>query len=265
MVPSSSTPRLPSLQQPEGCTFLSVTFFHHTTHWLRVSFHQLSVYHPSSINSNSNSNSTATMLRRAPTSISLSNRDVREHLENIDRKKRQDRESVQPKQGHRVPSAQPACELTDSLAKQLEKNAQNEVTVYEYGKVNQQRALRGGAPPFVFPRELAEEGSREESPFSDLDPDRLQLGGLLTIDQCTDSETEDNIDPVDPANFLGHLGGPPVIRHEDSSRQSSQTPRNTFDYGGFVEVNADQSSSFGKLMAKLETFSSSPNLHTHPP
>jgi hypothetical protein len=200
------------------------------------------------------------MLRRAPTSISLSSRDVKEHLEHLERKKCQDRENVQQKQGHRVPSVQLTCELTDSLAEQLDKNGQNEVTVYEYGKVNQQRARRGGTPPFVFPRELTEEDSREESPLSDPDLDLLQLGGLLSIDPCTDSEIKDSLDPIDPADSLGYLRDPPVIGHEDFTQQSSQTSRNTFDYGGFVEVNSDQTSSFRKLIAKLEAFSSSSNL-----
>jgi hypothetical protein len=177
------------------------------------------------------------MLRRAPTSISLSNRDIKEHFEHIDRKKIQGRETVQPNQGRRVPSAQPACELTDLLVEQLKKNAPNEVTVCEYGRLNQQRALQGGA-------------SREKSPLSDLDPDHLQLGEVLTIDPCTDSEIEGNVEPIDPADSLGHLEDPLVIRHEDSLQDSSQTTRNTFDYGGFVEVNADQSSSFRKFVAK---------------
>lgn len=195
------------------------------------------------------------MLRRAPTSISLSNRDVKEHFEHFDRRENQDRETVQPKQDHRVPSAQPACELTDLLAKQLKKNAQNEVTVYEYGRLNQQQALQGGAFPFLFPRELAEEDSREESPLSDLDPDRLQLGEVLTIDPCTDSGIEDNVELIDPANSLEHLEDPPVTHHEDSLQDSSQTTRNTFDCGGFVEVNADQSSSFRKFVGEHVGFS----------
>ena len=202
------------------------------------------------------------MLRRAPTYISLSNRDVKEHLEHLDRKKRHDRENAQPKQDHTVPSAQPACELTDSLAEQLDRNAQNKVTIFEYGKVNQQRALRGEAPPFVFPRELAEEVSREEGLLSDLDHDRLELGELLTIDPCTDSEIENSLDPIDPVNSLEHREEPPVTRHEDFSQQSSQTLGNTVDYGGFVEVNADQSSSFSKFVAKLAALPLSSNLLT---
>jgi hypothetical protein len=190
------------------------------------------------------------MLRRAPTSISLSNRDVTEHLDHLEKKKRKDRENIQQKQGRKVLSAQPAYELTDSLADQLERNAQNEVIVYEYGKLNQQRALQRGAPPFPIPPGRAEDSSHE-SPLIDLDHERLGLGELLSIDPCTDSETEDNLDPIDPADSLGHLEEPPLIHHEDSTQSSSQTSRNTFDYGGFVEVNADQSSSFSELVAKL--------------
>lgn len=205
------------------------------------------------------------MLRRVPTSISLSNRDVKEHFERIEQRKRQDRENVQPKQSHRLPSTQSACEPTDTLAEQPAKNAQNEVTVYEYGKVNQQRALRGGASPFVLPRELAEQGSCEESPLSDLDPGRLELGDLLNIDPWTDSEIEDNLDTIDPADSLGQIEERPVIRQEDSSQQSSRTLGNTFDYGVFVDANADQSPSFRELVAKLVAFSLSSNLLTQSP
>jgi hypothetical protein len=194
------------------------------------------------------------MLRRAPTSISLSNRDVIEHLENIERKKWQDRENIQPKQDHKDISAPTAYELTDSLVEQLqknEKNKKNEVTVHEYEKVNQQRAFRGGGPPFRFPQEIEEEGSCDENLTGDLDPDGLELGELLTIDACTNSEFEDNLEPTHPADPLGHLEERPVIRHEDSSQQASHIFRNTFDYGGFVEASADQSSSFRESVAKL--------------
>jgi hypothetical protein len=189
------------------------------------------------------------MLRRAPTSISLSNRDVIEHLENIERKKRQDRENIQTKQDHRDIST--TYELTDSLVEQFQKNKKNEVTGHEYEKVNQQRVFRGGGPPFRFPREIKEEGSCDENLTGDLDPDGLELGELLTIDACADSEIEDNLESTHPADSLGHLEERPVIRHEDSSRQASQIFRNTFDYGGFVEANANQSSSFRESVAKL--------------
>jgi hypothetical protein len=186
------------------------------------------------------------MLRRAPTSISLSNRDVIVHLENIERKKRQDRENIQ--QDHKDIST--AYELADSLVEQFQKNKKNEVTVHEYEKVNQQRAFREGGPPFRFPREIEEEGSCDENLTSDLDPDGLELGELLTIDACTDSEIEDNLESTHPADSLGHLEERPVIHHEDSSRLASQIFRNTFDYGGFVEADADQSSSC-ELVANL--------------
>ncbi len=193
------------------------------------------------------------MLRRAPTSISLSNRDVTEHLENIERKKRPDRENDQPKKGHQVSSAPPTYELTDSLAKQFQKKEKNEVTVYEYGKANQQRALRTGAPPFRFPREIEEEGPWEESQISDIEPEGMHLGELLSRDPCADSEVDYDLNPIDRVDSSEDLEEPPVIRDEDPLQYSSETPRNTYDYGGFVAVNADQLSSFSEFVAKLLT------------
>jgi len=191
------------------------------------------------------------MLRRAPTSISLSNRDVTEHLESIERKKRQNRENIQPNQGRKVSSSLVAHGLTDSVAGQLQKTQKNDDTIYECGDLNQQRALRGRALPFRYPREIGHEGSWDESPTSDVDPNGLQLGELSAIEACTDSENEENRDPIHPAESLGNLEEGPVLHHEESLQQSSRIPRTTFDYGGFVDINADQSSSFRELVARV--------------
>jgi hypothetical protein len=204
-------------------------------------FHLLSIRHPST--------SEATMLRRGPTSISLSNRDVTEHLEHIELQKCHERDKLQSRQSQRLPSGQVTCTPTVSAGDCPQNNERNEVTVYEFGDVNQQRMLRANATfaptPPPGPPGGAEGNSHGEGSLSDFDAAVLATEDQLPLDQCSDSENEENLAPADPVDTSGRFEEPPFIIHEDASRQFST--RHTFDYGGFVESATNASSSFSEL------------------
>lgn len=191
------------------------------------------------------------MLRRAPTAISLSNRDVIEHLEHIERQKLLEEENVQPIQGQKLPSGQRDWARTVSQAEYSHSNEQNEVTVYEFGKVNQQRMLRANASfaPTPPPGPVAdlEGSSRSDSSLGVIDIEFLVPEEALSLEQCTTGENEENLVLSDFVHPSGHQDEkPPFMCHEDSAQPS---PNHTFDYRGFVESTVDQSSYFGNLAA----------------
>jgi Anaphase-promoting complex APC subunit CDC26 len=206
------------------------------------------------------------MLRRTPTAISLSSRDVIEHLEHIDLQKIRERENVQPRQSQRVASMQGASVPTVSLGEYPHNNERNEVTAHEFAKANRQRVLRENATFAPTPPPGPAGGAEGSSP-SDIDVDLLGVDflgpeELPSLEQCSTSEVDDNLVPSDPVDSSGYLEEPPLLRHEDPSEPSS--PKHAFDYGGFVESTADHSSSFGEFVANsCDIFTTLPTNSMH--
>lgn len=190
------------------------------------------------------------MLRRAPTSISLSHRDVREHLEHINLQKLRERENIQPGQGRRLAPVQGGCVPMTLSREHLDSNEKNNVTVYESDKTNQQRGSQGNVTFASYPPDGAEGRAHGDSLLSGAKADLIATEKLPASVICNNSEVDDNIIPADLSDSLEHLEEPRVLRHEDSSVQP-QTSKPRTDYGGLAEGFSGQSSLLGQLVKKF--------------
>lgn len=185
------------------------------------------------------------MLRRAPTSISLSMRDVEEHFEHIRQGKAKDHENNPP--SRRQPSS--SSSSTGLVEFRPERHYH-----YEHSKIGP----RGGpglqntsnVSPFGISFGKAQIGKapEDEERLGTVSPDQLPTvledDGAKT-DLYADSEDEDGFVPITSPGSSGSVEEPPKPRADEYSERSSAGASNDFDYGGFEETTVYASSSFG--------------------
>jgi hypothetical protein len=192
------------------------------------------------------------MLRRAPTAILLSTRDVKEHLDHLEQQKSHRQENAQPKK-HK-PAFFSSFRGRESLACRSispENQRGNHDFTYGSGCVGPDGVMGFGILP---------EG---RSAFS---PSGLSLGNLTLDDEAGDTgliqlspseregSPEKDYEIVHAPIYEDHNGYPPR-RQSDSSESSEEPPQlregeyakqqemDVFDYGGFIETSLDESSS----------------------
>jgi hypothetical protein len=197
------------------------------------------------------------MLRRPPTSISLSNQDVKEHLEHINQQKAQDWENVQPEPSQHLSKLYAPVNYTVSLENPChgDRNQVIAQTANFSQAVHHERGhLREdptSEPESSQTGSLPGSGSHSQRNVADRVlcglPRPLIISNRADAGLYRDTEAEDGNILICLEDSFESPKCPSSSRHQEHSAESPSS-RHTFEYGGFVEISINDSLSLGRLI-----------------
>lgn len=190
------------------------------------------------------------MLRPSPTIISLSKRDVREHLENVRRRAVASRCGDAEQPIHTMFLMQPLCNRQANFTGDARTTSWGHSNFQGTSRYNTGEPIRGqsGILDVSF-RSRSSDGSDTDEFAEIVRP----ISQLLSLDDNEDSGTEDVYQLTglslhdDDASEGVDVGQTLAFRSPQSRQQEAQ--ENTLGYGGFMRRPSRDSSSFGKSLS----------------
>lgn len=201
------------------------------------------------------------MLRRAPTSILLSSRDVSEHLEHIDQQALYDRENLQPRHNQGLSSPNPSIIRLSSTREPAQKNEKGHITIYEQGPSIKYDSYRAEIQPRFrvteSPNGRHQDESTAQQTLSDEISSTQQLfmlensGAVRELRKGSKGEGEEDFIPVNLTESYRFADRCPLVGNQEHDDLSPRASRNTYDYGVSMGVVPDGPSTFGKCLGTV--------------
>jgi Anaphase-promoting complex APC subunit CDC26 len=195
------------------------------------------------------------MLRRAPTSISLSNRDVAEHLEHIEQQKLRDRENAQRRQLGRISCSKTSGFRPAASGNCREENWKRQATFPQSEQAVQHEPYGGDTRISFYAVDSLNEQFQDEMMHQNAQTNQ-ELPGQWSnqvettepvLDPCTGSEDEEGFIPINLLASTESYEEGTVLLQQEYHHQSRRTSQPRFSHG-FAETTSEGSSSIGKRL-----------------